>query len=54
MDRSEFRIIGAGDRVQLGVSAGGRRVVLEMRMDRAVNPLALRGEMRSFQCPATL
>ncbi|SEA47094.1 type VI secretion system membrane subunit TssM [Rubrimonas cliftonensis] len=54
LDRSEFKLLGGGDRARLGFSAGGRRVVMELRMESTVNPFALRAELREFTCPATL
>lgn len=54
IDRAEFRVIGAGERVHLGLGAPGGRVVVELAMDSAVNPFALRAELKAFRCPATL
>jgi type VI secretion system protein ImpL len=51
---TEFGLVGAGDRARLGFSSGGRRMVIELRMDSATNPLALRADLAGFRCPETL
>lgn len=54
IDRSEFDVIGAGERVRVGFSSGGRRMVLELDLESTRNPLALRAAIARFRCPETL
>ena len=50
--KSGFDTRGAGDIARVDISAPGGRLFLELRMDSATNPLALRNVIRSFKCPA--
>ena len=49
-----FRSRGSGDKGRIHVAPGGHAATLEFRMTSSNNPFALREEMISFRCPASL
>lgn len=54
IDKSEFKISGAGDTARIAFGGGGQRVMLEFRMENAINPLSMRRSMQAFRCPPKL
>ncbi len=54
LDPLRLRERDGGQRFLVDLRSGGARLFLEIGFDSAANPLALRGALRGFACPAVL